>query len=77
MAALSCPVLGAGTQTCPQSGRVSGTITSANVLASGTQQLGAGALGDLITAMRNGVAYVNIHTSASPGGEIRGQIFRR
>jgi len=66
-----------GTQTCPQSGRVSGTITSANVLASGTQQLGAGALGDLITAMRNGVAYVNIHTGASPGGEIRGQIFRR
>lgn len=65
-----------GTQTCPQSGRVNGTITSANVLASGTQQLGAGAIGDLIMAMRNGVAYVNIHTAASPGGEIRGQISR-
>lgn len=65
----------AGTQTCPQSGTVTGTITSANVLASpSTQQLPAGAIGQIISAMQAGAAYVNVHTSSSPGGEIRGQI---
>lgn len=66
----------AGTQTCPASGTVRGTIAAANVLASpATQQLPAGAIGSLISAMKAGAAYVNIHTSVSPGGEIRGQIF--
>jgi len=65
----------AGTQTCPQSGTVRGTLTSANVLASpSTQQLPAGAIGQLISGMQAGAAYANIHTSASPGGEIRGQV---
>ena len=65
----------AGTQTCPQSGTVRGTMVSSSVLASPTtQQLPAGAIGQLISAMQAGAAYVNIHTSASPGGEIRGQI---
>lgn len=29
---------------------------------------------DLISRLRNGTAYVNVHTLAYPGGEIRGQI---
>ena len=29
---------------------------------------------DLITAIVNGTAYINIHTRANPGGEVRGQI---
>ena len=29
---------------------------------------------DVITLMATGMAYVNIHTTANPGGEIRGQI---
>lgn len=67
----------AGTPTCPQSGRVNGTITAANVLASPpTQQLAAGAIDDLIAAMRGGAAYVNVHTAVSGSGEIRGQINR-
>ena len=50
--------------------------TAANVLASPpTQQLSAGDLADVLRAMRVGAAYVNVHTSASPGGEIRGQVF--
>ena len=67
----------AGTPTCPQNGTVRGTFTAANVLASpASQQLGAGELSELIRAMRAGAAYANIHTAVSPGGEIRGQIFR-
>jgi hypothetical protein len=31
-------------------------------------------LADVLGAMATGNAYVNIHTSAHPGGEIRGQI---
>jgi hypothetical protein len=65
----------AGTQTCPQSGTISGTITFANVLASpASQQLRAGAIGDFIVAMDAGYAYANVHTTISGGGEIRGQI---
>ena len=65
----------AGTQTCPQSGTVRGTITAANVLASpASQQLFAGAIGDIIVALDAGFGYVNVHTAVSPGGEIRGQI---
>ncbi len=65
------------TQTCPQTGRVSGTFTSADVQASPTaQQLAAGELAEFISAMVSGVAYVNVHTTISPGGEIRGQVSR-
>jgi CHRD domain len=28
----------------------------------------------LLVAIRSGVAYVNVHTTNHPGGEIRGQI---
>jgi CHRD domain len=61
---------------CPQQGTVSGTITSANVIqgSMAPQQLAAGDLAAVITAIRAGVAYANVHTQVSPGGEIRGQI---
>jgi len=61
---------------CPQEGTVSGTITAANVIAgaTATQQLAAGDLAAVITAIRAGAAYANVHTTPSPGGEIRGQI---
>jgi hypothetical protein len=69
----------AGTPACPGTGgTVSGTFTSANVLASATtQQLPAGDLEALIDAMLADAAYVNVHSSVSPGGEIRGQINAR
>ena len=61
---------------CPQSGTVTGTITSANVIAGSMapQQLKAGDLADVIAAIRAGAAYANVHTNLSPGGEIRGQV---
>ena len=67
----------AGTPTCPAGGgTVTGTFTTANVLAgsTATQQFAAGDLESLLDAMRAGIAYVNVHSSLSPGGEIRGQI---
>lgn len=47
-----------------------GTITSANLLGG----LAGMQIADLVDAMYNGNTYVNVHTSAKPGGEIRGQI---
>jgi hypothetical protein len=66
----------AGTQTCPQSGTITGTITAADVVAGSmtSQQLDAGELDEVIAAIRARVAYANVHTDLSPGGEIRGQI---
>jgi hypothetical protein len=67
----------AGTQPCPSSGTVSGTITAADVVAGSmtSQQLDAGELDEVIAAIRARVAYANVHTSPlSTGGEIRGQI---
>ena len=61
---------------CPQQGTVSGAITAANVIAGATasQQLAAGDLSAVLAAIRAGAAYANVHTTPSPGGEIRGQI---
>ena len=56
----------------------SGLITAASVIGpGGAQQLNAGELAELGNALRAGVAYVNVHTTLSPGGEIRGQIDHR
>lgn len=48
-----------------------GVITSANLVG----PLMGLSLSELIDAMSEGNTYVNVHTSAYPGGEIRGQIF--
>lgn len=47
-----------------------GTITAANLVG----PLAGQPLSALLTAMENGNAYVNVHTTQFPGGEIRGQI---
>lgn len=69
----------AGTQTCtPGSGEFSGTARAENVVAPtpAPQQILAGELAEVIRAIRAGLAYVNVHTNLSPGGEIRGQVRR-
>jgi hypothetical protein len=64
-----------GTQACPQSGTVTGTVMANDVLAAqAQQQLTAGEIEEAIAAMRAGAAYVNVHTTASGPGEIRGQL---
>ena len=66
----------AGTPTCPvNGGTVSGTIIPASVIGpGGAQQLNAGEFDEFLRALRAGKTYANVHTTISPGGEIRGQI---
>ena len=67
--------------TCPaREGSVTGTLTSANLAPNATAQ-GQGIEGasaenfaELLRAIREDVAYVNVHTTKFGSGEIRGQI---
>jgi len=65
----------AGTQPCPPSpGSISGTADADDVLAVSAQGIGAGQMHKVLRAMRSGIAYVNVHSTLFPGGEIRGQL---
>jgi hypothetical protein len=65
----------AGTQPCPaRSAELSGTATPANVVGPLGQGVAPGDFDTLVRALRAGVTYANVHTTQSPGGEIRGQI---
>ena len=65
----------AGTPTCTSpNGHFAGTWRPENVQTVAAQQFAPGELDEVIAAIRAGVAYVNVHSNISPGGEIRGQI---
>src|SRR3954470_22608414 len=75
--AFLCTNLGngpAGTPACPAEGSVSGTITPAQVVGPADQGIAPAEFAELVRALRAGAAYANVHTTAKPGGEIRGQI---
>jgi hypothetical protein len=59
---------------CPQSGTVSGVIQAANVVGPSGQGVAAQEFAEMVAALRAGVAYVNVHSSKFPAGEIRGQL---
>ena len=57
-----------------------GTATQANVIARPDSPAcpgGIATLADVVARLGDGGAYVNVHTSALPGGEIRGQVEER
>jgi hypothetical protein len=69
------------TPACPTpSGTVTGTVTANDVIGPAGQGITAGEFAELLNAIREGVAYANVHTGSVspptgfPGGEIRGQI---
>jgi hypothetical protein len=59
---------------CVQSGTVTGLLTEANVVGPAGQGIPPAQFAELVAAIRAGVAYVNVHSSAFLGGEIRGQL---
>jgi len=67
----------AGTQSCPASATdenpLTGTAVAANVIGPAGQGISPGEFAELIAAIRAGVAYVNVHSTKYPGGEIRAQ----
>jgi hypothetical protein len=64
----------AGTQVCPQSGRISGVLRASDIQAQAAQGIAPNEFAEVARAIRGGFAYANIHTVQSAGGEIRGQI---
>lgn len=63
-----------GTQACPANGTVTGTITAADVIGPTGQGISAGEFAELLTAIRAGYVYANVHSALFQGGEIRGQL---
>lgn len=61
------------TPACPAgpNGTVSGTLTPASIVPAATQGVGANDLDAVIEAIRQGVAYGNVHTDVYQSGEIR------
>jgi CHRD domain-containing protein len=68
---------GPAPQPCPNgSGTITGTITAADVTGPAGQGVDPQEFQALLDAIAQGAAYVNIHTSAFPNGETRGQIIQ-
>jgi CHRD domain len=67
---------GATAPACPAgaTGTVGGTFDATDVVGPAVQGVAAGDLADVISALRDGVGYVNVHNGTYPGGAIRGEV---
>jgi len=76
IAAWLCSNVGTpGVQPCPAPpATISGILLAADVVGPAGQGIAEGEFDELVRAMRAGAAYVNVHTSLHPGGEIRSQL---
>ena len=87
ISAFLCSNLGngpAGTQACPMPpAEITGVITPDQVIGPGPvvgppatagQGIEPGAFSEIAAAIKESIAYANVHTSKWPGGEIRGQL---
>ena len=62
-------------QACPAPpAEISGVITAADVLGPAGQGIPAQAFAEVVSHIRDGNSYANVHTTVAPGGEIRGQL---
>lgn len=64
----------AGTPVCPAEGDVTGMLGPADVVGPSGQGIAAGEFEEAAAAIRAGRAYANVHSTKTPGGEIRGQL---
>ena len=66
---------GGGKPACHNGGgTITGTVTAADITGPSGQGISAGEFDEALQAMRDGLAYVNVHTTNFAGGEIRGQV---
>jgi CHRD domain len=58
----------------PTQGTFEGDIDAADIVGPAGQGIAPGEMDEVITAMRKGYTYANVHTTLNPSGLIRGQI---
>jgi CHRD domain len=62
---------------CNADGQVTGVLRAANVIGPAAQGIAELEFAELVGAIRAGAAYVNVHSTLFPSGEMRGQLRER